>query len=256
MSGSSFPIILWGVIFIAAALWVGDRFFKPRKALGGLFQLGRSFFPVLLCAGLFRSFVGELYFISSESMQPSLQVGDYIWVNKLAYGLKVPLTEQPIVFKQVPSRGDVVVFRPPSKASGHFIKRIVALPGDHVRYDFHLHNLYINGVQVQYESASGPSKGYFIEAQGKVNYPVIRQRLNQPIHSDKIYQGLPSQGAIVPSGHYFVLGDHRNESEDSRVWGMLKAQSIIGKAVWSWGNGVNSEMEHQQQSMIFPLKWL
>ena len=255
MFGFSFPFILWGVIFISALLWGVDRFCKPKGAISGLSQLGRSFFPVLLCAGIFRSFIGEMYYISSESMQPNLNVGDYIWVNKLAYGLKAPFFQN-AWFKSLPSRGDVVVFKPPQPLEAHYyIKRVVGLPGDHVRYDSKTHELFINGQVNHYHQSINGLPDVFIETHQNSQYKVIRKTLRNSLKRPS-EAWLPNQGAIVPSGHYFLLGDQRLLSEDSRVWGVLTSEKIIGRATFGITKKIDNDQGDRLLDFIPSITWL
>lgn len=197
----------------------------------------RSFFPVLLVVLVLRSFLIEPFQIPSGSMRPTLEVGDFILVNKFTYGLRLPVTHTEIVDLGEPERGDVMVFRFPEDPSVNFIKRVVGLPGDHVRYEDK--QLYVNGEPVPKElidadPESAPGEHYFEE------------RMNERVHS--IYNNPRDPGPqvrelVVPEGHYFMMGDNRDHSNDSRYWGFVPEENIVGEAfaVWMhWDGGLPS----------------
>ncbi|MCC5882965.1 MAG: signal peptidase I [Halomonas sp.] len=197
----------------------------------------RSFFPVLLVVLLLRSFLVEPFQIPSGSMRPTLEVGDFILVNKFAYGLRLPVTHTRFVELGEPERGDVMVFRFPNEPSVNFIKRVVALPGDTVRYEDK--QLYINGEPVPKRllDESPPT------AQGEW---LLEERLGEVSH--RIYNNPRDPGPrvreiIVPEGHFFTMGDNRDHSNDSRYWGFVPEENIVGRAfaVWMhWDGGLPS----------------
>ena len=190
-----------------------------------LVEYSRSFFPVLLLVLVIRSFVFEPFRIPSGSMMPTLFEGDFIFVKKYAYGLRLPVTETKIVETGSPARGDVIVFRLPSDPSINYIKRVIGLPGDTVVYE--RHRLTINGERVALQAGNGDSRGapvYFEDLDGRVH----DIRVENPGYSirDNTYR--------VPEGHYFVMGDNRDSSKDSRFIGPIPEEYLVGEAVRVW----------------------
>jgi len=210
-----------------------------------LVEYGKSFFPVLAIVLILRSFLVEPFQIPSGSMKPTLEVGDFILVNKFAYGIRLPVLDRKVIEVGNPQRGDVMVFRYPSDPSVNYIKRVVGLPGDSVRYSQDK-RLFINGQSVaeQFiaeEPGSLGSAMLFQEKLGSAEHQ-IRKEMNR-------YRMMPGQEWRVPQGHYFMMGDNRDNSNDSRFWndpkipkellGMVPDQNIVGKAfaVWlSWAD--------------------
>ncbi|NIC06683.1 signal peptidase I [Billgrantia bachuensis] len=193
----------------------------------------RSFFPVLLVVLLLRSFLVEPFQIPSGSMRPTLEIGDFILVNKYAYGLRLPVTHTRIVEFGEPERGDVMVFRFPSEPSVNFIKRVVGLPGDTVRYEDK--QLYINGELVPKQlldeaPATAPGEWLLEEQLGEMSHHIY----NNPRDP-----GPRVREIVVPDGHYFTMGDNRDHSNDSRYWGFVPEENVVGKAfaVWMHWNG-------------------
>ena len=197
----------------------------------------RSFFPVLLVVLLLRSFVVEPFQIPSGSMRPTLEVGDFILVNKFTYGLRLPVTHTRILELNEPERGDVMVFRFPNEPSVNFIKRVVGLPGDRVRYEGK--QLYVNGEPVGKRLLAEAGA----EAPGEL---LLEERLGELAH--RIYNNPRDPGPqmrelVVPEGHYFTMGDNRDHSNDSRYWGFVPEENIVGRAfaVWMhWDGGLPS----------------
>ena len=190
-----------------------------------LVEYSRSFFPVLLFVLVVRSFVFEPFRIPSGSMMPTLLEGDFIFVKKYSYGLRLPVTETKIVETGEPERGDVVVFRLPSDPSVNYIKRIIGLPGDTLVYE--RHRLTINGEQVDLqlsEDDSWSAPVYVEDLDGRVHDILVMS----PEYStrDNTYR--------VPEGHYFVMGDNRDRSKDSRFIGAIPEEFLVGEAVRIW----------------------
>ena len=188
---------------------------------------GRSMFPVLLIVLVLRSFLVEPFQIPSGSMLPTLKIGDFILVNKFHYGFRLPVLNTKIIPMNDPQRGDVVVFKYPKQPSVNYIKRVVGIPGDVIRYQNKI--LYINGVPQAQE----------LLAQLPPNRPqrlVMQENLDGAAH--QIYKDLnrPSQNMqwTVPEGEYFMVGDNRDNSNDSRYWGFVPDELIVGKAFAVW----------------------
>ena len=248
-----FPLVLTWAVLICGAIWLFDALaLKPRRrqaarslaasGTGGeeldrvlaepkIVEYARSFFPVLLAVLLIRSFLAEPYQIPSESMVPTLEVGDFILVNKYAYGLRLPVLGTKVVDIGEPQRGDIMVFIPPHDPR-YFIKRVIGLPGDHIRYENK--TLWINGERASYElirefqahlplmNSTVPVREYLETFSGDTHriyrYPVREE----------------SEEWVVPENSYFMMGDNRGRSEDSRVWGTASGDKIVGKAVAIW----------------------
>ncbi len=190
-----------------------------------LVDYSRSFFPVLLFVLVIRSFVFEPFRIPSGSMMPTLLEGDFIFVKKYAYGLRLPVTETKIVETGEPKRGDVIVFRLPSDPSVNYIKRVIGLPGDTVVYE--RHRLTINGEPVELERGGDSPWGA----------PVYEEDLDGRVHDILVMS--PEYSARdntyrVPEGHYFVMGDNRDRSKDSRFIGAIPEKFLVGEAVRIW----------------------
>nr|WP_245399671.1 signal peptidase I [Atopomonas sediminilitoris] len=204
-----------------------------------LLEYGKSFFPVLAIVLVLRSFLVEPFQIPSGSMKPTLEVGDFILVNKFAYGIRLPVLDTKVISVNDPQRGDVMVFRYPSNPNINYIKRVVGLPGDAVAY--RNKQIFINGEAIAqaYVAEVPGSLGrtlLFEEQLGDVKHQIYKEsRLQQ--------QGFRSEWT-VPAGHYFMMGDNRDNSNDSRfwqdpnieqsLWGMVPDRNIVGKAFAIW----------------------
>ncbi|MFQ6021130.1 MAG: signal peptidase I [Acidiferrobacterales bacterium] len=195
-------------------------------------EYARAFFPVILIVFLLRSFLVEPFRIPSGSMLPSLLVGDFILVNKFAYGIRVPVINSKIVDVRAPKRGDVIVFRFPGDTSINYIKRVVGLPGDEIVYKDK--RLYINDELV---SQRDP-RPYTLRESGHQTIEAQRftEELGEAAH-EILTIGKPAFGAVkfvVPANHYFVMGDNRDRSNDSRFWGYVPNQNLVGRAFLVW----------------------
>jgi len=203
-----------------------------------LVEYARSFFPVLLIVLVVRSFMFEPFRIPSGSMVPTLLVGDFIFVNKFTYGLRLPVLNQKVWEVGQPGRGDVVVFRLPADPSINYIKRLVGLPGDTVTY--RNRRLFINGEIV----ASDPKGKY--DGEGQPGALLYNETLGDIEHNILLMPGQRSlEGTfVVPAGHYFMMGDNRDNSKDSRYRGVgiIPDRNIVGKAVRIWMNWSFPEM--------------
>lgn len=190
-----------------------------------LTEISRSFFPILLVVLVLRSFLVEPFQIPSGSMLPTLEVGDFILVNKYAYGIRLPVAGTKVMEIGDPQRGDVMVFKFPVEPSINYIKRVVGVPGDEIRYEDKV--LYVN---------DEPVETSFVARLGDEN--LLEVRVNDTAH--RIYQsrGRNDPNAEgewrVPEGHYFVVGDNRDNSKDSRYWGMVPDDHVVGRAFAIW----------------------
>jgi len=200
-------------------------------------EYAKSFFPVLLIVFLLRGFLVEPFRIPSGSMIPTLYVGDFILVNKFAYGVKMPVFNKILFEVEKPRRGDVAVFKYPRDPSVDYIKRVIGVPGDHIAYYDKL--LYVNGKKIDRKRVgeySGP--GEFNPAQEYV------EDLQGVEHNILIIPGRTGLDAeyIVPEGHYFMMGDNRDNSNDSRYWGVVPEKYLVGKAFLIWMHLKNGEL--------------
>ncbi len=262
-----FEIVLVVLTVVTGVVWALDRLLFARRrapaADGGVREpmvvdYSRAFFPVLLVVLLLRSFIAEPFRIPSSSMMPSLLIGDFILVNKFTYGLRLPITNRKFVTLGEPKRGDVVVFRFPGfpcpldgklVRSGdrscldpqapvpneNWIKRVIGLPGDTVAYRDHV--VYLNGKPLAYQD-DGIYQGVGTAAEATGDELKTEELPGHP-HPVLIDPNAPlfTQGEgewVVPPGHYFVMGDNRDNSEDSRFWGFLPESDLRGRAFLVW----------------------
>jgi signal peptidase I len=215
-----------------------------------LVEYGKSFFPVLAIVLVLRSFLVEPFQIPSGSMKPTLEVGDFILVNKFAYGIRLPVVDTKVIEVGDPQRGDVMVFRYPSEPTINYIKRVVGLPGDKIRYTADK-QLFVNGESVAKkllgeEPGSLGSATLYQEKLGAVEH-LIRIEMNR-------YRADPGNEWTVPAGHYFMMGDNRDNSNDSRYWndpkipkellGMVPDKNIVGKAFAVWLSWADPKMRN------------
>lgn len=205
-------------------------------------EYSKSFFPVLFLVFFIRSFLFEPFQIPSGSMIPTLKVGDFILVNKFTYGIRMPILNTVIVPVNKPQRGEVMVFYPPHQPGVSFIKRVVGLPGDKIRYTNH--RLFVNGIEQPYSLLAPEELKQFAEIpyeycsyDGDI-YQVGFETLGEHTHAtQKCPQ--PSRYSVdgsweVPAGKYFMMGDNRDNSQDSRDWGYASEDQIVGKAIVVW----------------------
>jgi signal peptidase I len=250
----NFSLILFIALLVTGFVWVLDRFWLRQKRPADAkrpwwVEYGASFFPVIVFVFVLRSFIVEPFRIPSGSMLPTLQSGDLILVNKFTYGIRLPIVHTEVIPIGSPERGDVMVFRYPVDPSVDYIKRVIGLPGDEVAY---LNKrLYINGKEVPLKRDGDyfePDRlSYFaqyIESLGEVENKILvnnrsRQDLRPvwrfPYRENCDYR---ADGIVckVPPNFYFMMGDNRDNSLDSRFWGFVPDSHIVGKAFFIWMN--------------------
>jgi len=223
--------IVWGVYLLKLKM-AGEVFSEENEPWP--VEYSRSFFPVLFVVLILRSFLAEPFRIPSESMMPTLLVGDFILVNKFTYGIRLPVINKKIIPLNEPKRGDIIVFRYPKDPSIDYIKRVVGIPGDKIVYENK--KLYVNGepaVQVPLGTYEGVGFGedmtgaqHFLENLAGVNHSVLT--VENAVSNEGTY--------VIPDGHYFAMGDNRDRSGDSRYWGMVPEENLVGKAFFIWMN--------------------
>ncbi|MFT3792468.1 MAG: signal peptidase I [Rudaea sp.] len=288
-----FALLLVILTAVTGVTWLFDRLFlyKGRAAraqaldkVGGtpeershrnaealrepaIVEYARSFFPVILIVLLFRSFIAEPFKIPSGSMIPTLQIGDFILVNKFAYGLRLPVLNTKIIETGSPKRGDVFVFVYPGfkcvvdgkevrmqRSCGsygntpvqkmNYIKRVIGLPGDTITY--RNKTLYVNDREVP-QTDVGPFGGPFSQDPHTCNLAGADIREEALAAADHRILHMPNQNGaegtyVVPVGQYFAMGDDRDCSEDSRYWGFVPEQNLVGRAfvIWmNWDGGID-----------------
>jgi signal peptidase I len=254
----SLPLLLLLATAITGAVWLWDKFVLARKRAEGEartpgVEYSVSLFPVILLVFVLRSFLVEPFRIPSGSMMPTLLAGDFILVNKYTYGIRLPVVDRKIIDINDPQRGEVMVFHFPEDPSVDYIKRIVGIPGDLVEYRDK--RLAINGQPLSYNE-----NGTFSFETGGLNFVtgiVYQEQLGEREHAAMTIPGIPGFipeqakdfpnrenctynedgfACRVPEGHYFMMGDNRDGSNDSRYWGFVPEGNIVGKAFFIWMN--------------------
>jgi len=256
-----FSLVLVILVAVCGALWLLDSLlikktrlaaieqYQSKKAKGRseeevasaiadlsqeplLIEYAKSFFPVLLIVLVLRSFLVEPFQIPTGSMIPTLQVGDFILVNKYAYGIRLPVIGTKIIAVDDPQRGEVMVFIPPHE-NKYYIKRVIGLPGDTVRYEDQ--NLFINGAMVSKEYVEEISVDTSIGSLPGTLYSETIGGIEHPTqHIDGVGRRRSRTTWVVPHGYYFMMGDNRDNSSDSREWGAVPEEDIVGKAIAVW----------------------
>ena len=246
----NFPLIMVVAVFAGTIIWAIDALFfagKRRQRVAdaqasgadeaalqslarepAVVDVAKSFTPVLAIVLIVRSFMYEPFQIPSSSMVPTLEVGDFILVNKYDYGLRLPVLRNKVLDINEPQRGDVMVFFPPHKPTTYFIKRVIGLPGDIIKYENKV--LYINGEKAELELLA-----HLPVAQPE--YRVFQEQLGDVSHQIRTVDARRFRDDFtveVRPGHYFMMGDNRDNSSDSRVWGQVPESAIVGKAVAVW----------------------
>lgn len=273
MSSINLPLLLTLAVFITGLIWLYDAlvngrarkqalaevdrqfananldddhqlkaYHEARDAVGRepvVVEYSKSFFPVLALVFVLRSFLYEPFQIPSGSMEPTLEIGDFIVVNKFTYGIRLPVLNTRVIPVNDPERGDVMVFFPPHQPDIYFIKRVIGLPGDEVAYIDN--QLIINGELIEEEVLE-------VHEDARPPHRVVEETLGDNtfrVHKH-LNPGRYSQHGVwqVPEGHYFMMGDNRDGSHDSRGWNehnrggpdlsFVPEEAIVGEAVAIW----------------------
>ena len=228
------------------------KFIQTNKALKPPFlaDYARSLFSVFLIVFILRGFLVGNFLIPSASMTPTLPVGNFILVNKTAYGIRNPITNTTWIAVGKPQRGDIVVFHFPVNPEVDFIKRVVGVPGDVISYQSK--KLTINGVPVKYTDCKANQINSY---NGDAMNTVCREHLTDKPHQVDMITNAPSADFVnltVPDGMYFVMGDNRDNSEDSRYWGFVQDEDLVGRAsvVWFSWNSLNYSVRWHELGKI------
>jgi signal peptidase I len=254
----NFALLMLILLVVTGAVWLLDAaVLRKRRAKDARepwwIEYPKSFFPIILIVFVLRSFLVEPFKIPSGSMIPTLLVGDFILVNKFTYGIRLPVINRKILDVSDPQRGDVMVFRYPENPGLDYIKRVVGLPGDRVEY--RKKRLSVNGelvpveVTEDYQYVEGGANLVntlrFWETLGKHRHSIIINPDVPPLQLASVRQfplrencDYNEEGfsCTVPPGSYFMMGDNRDSSSDSRYWGFVPEQNVVGRAFLVWWN--------------------
>lgn len=244
-----FEEILVMLTVITGIVWVGNLVYRkikhlPMKGKTRFWLLNEiiAVFPVLVIVLLLRSFLYEPFRIPTGSMKPTLLEGDFILVNKYAYGVRLPVTGTTIAPVAKPKVGDIVVFR--HTDGKDLIKRVVGVPGDRVQYVDK--QLYINGKLIPHVMLDETQDSGIFAIESKEHLDNIVHNIYDYPQAHRTYR---YSDVIVPDNSYFVIGDNRSNSEDSRVWGFVREEDLLGKAVATWMSWNSND------SRILPIRW-
>ncbi|KOR28121.1 hypothetical protein TI05_17540 [Achromatium sp. WMS3] len=230
--------VITGVIWAIDALYIAISSKRRKRKEHIIVEYARSFFPVIFAVLILRSFLAEPFRIPSGSMLPTLLVGDFILVNKYAYGLRLPVSHQKIFEVDSPKRGDVIVFRYPENPRLDYIKRVIGVPGDQISYQNK--TLHINGQKVQLVplgvyngmgSSREPGTLRFTE-----NLTGVQHNILINFNAPDLMPNCVMPNGRIPAKHYFVMGDNRDNSNDSRCWGLVPEANLVGQAILIWMN--------------------
>ena len=228
-----FTLVLFIAVFVSGGIWLLDILLlskrRPSETQPLVVEYAASFFPVLLIVFLIRSFLFEPFQIPSKSMVPTLEAGDFILVNKFAYGIRLPVAGNKIIPVNNPGRGEVMVFIPPHD-DRYFIKRVIGLPGDSIRIQ--ANQLWVNDEPYVQEPVATVSERMTARTQLSLETTgTVMHEIHTQIPAGRYGRAF---AYTVPEDHYFMMGDNRDNSLDSRAWGPVPQSNIVGKAVAIW----------------------
>lgn len=242
-----FPFILTMLVIITGLIALSDILYFSKKrgdqaVMPYIIEFSKSFFPALLLVWIIRSFIIQPYRVPTGSLEPTVLPGDFIAVKQFSYGLRVPVINKKIAQVGLPKRGDIALFHWPVDTSKLFVKRVIGLPGDHIVYKDK--TLTINGKEMAQDyigkATDIEQDGLTSEVDQKLeNLDGVKHNIFvKPQSFDPV-----DIDVIVPEGHYFMMGDNRDDSDDSRAWGFVPENYLIGQAfgIWmSWDSMANS----------------
>ncbi len=245
-----FALFMVVILAITSSIWLLDIIVLRKNRLAGVdepwyVEYAKSFFPVILLVFTLRSFLVEPFKIPSGSMMPTLLAGDYILVNKFTYGLRVPILNNTFLEMNQPKRGDVIVFHYPPDPKIDYIKRVVGLPGDKIQYQDKqltingkkLDVTFVNDYEYEMQGANIISARKSKEQLGDVPHDILVHDIPNQYSADmpgaKLLDG---ETITVPDNSYFAMGDNRDNSADSRVWGFVPEHNLVGRAFYIWMN--------------------
>lgn len=225
-------------VLVCALAWLLEKVWLARHRVGKppkWWQEVVDFFPLLFLVWAVRSFVVQPYRVPSDSLQPTLKPGDFLLVKQYSYGVRFPITHWALWPQEGPSRGDIAVFYPPHDHSLFFVKRVIGLPGDRITYQNA--TLYINGKKME-QTLLGD---YMLQMPDIVPYPITVEHKEEqlfekkhPIYLAKGQARMPARSWKVPRDHYFMMGDNRDFSGDSRIFGMVPREDLVGQVYCIW----------------------
>lgn len=234
-----YEVALFMALVVTLTAWLAHRFYWRKKSNNPWSRRAQNvagYLPIILLVFSFRSFAFEPFRIPSSSMMPNLLTGDFIWVDKFSYDIKMPVFHNTLVKTGEPQRGDVMVFRSVDDPSTDVIKRVIAIPGDHVRYDQRSKQVFVNGKAFAHSDPKA-YQGFLddISPIGLVEKTeTIADADHQILTTNGRYNRFRFTELTVPAGHYFAMGDNRDNSHDSRSFGLIAKNRIVGKAHMIW----------------------
>lgn len=228
-----YATVVTGVIALFDVIFLARRRVANSKEMPIVIDYARAFFPVLLLVFILRSFLFEPFRIPSGSLEPTLMKGDFILVNKFDYGVRLPVIHKKLWNYDEPKRGDIIVFRYPPNPSIDFIKRVIGVPGDKI--DYVNKTIFVNGTPVS-QAVLGQQ-----QIRDDEDHPWQAQKrtedllgVKHDIYIDPTRKAQDFRDIVVPPHLYFVMGDNRDNSLDSRYWGFVPEHNIVGKGIMVW----------------------